>query len=315
MREMIERQTRPAHAHRRRHPRHGAHHQGRDRHRARARGPRPHARHRASRRRSPQIEEREHSSTVERRAPGACDQGRRASHHPGARQPAEQRGALHARPAARSASAVDSEDGNAVTIRVRDNGRGIEPEIKERIFDMFVRGAQRSSRDTSSGLGVGLALARKIVELHGGAHRSRRAKARQRVGVHRAVAGRAGAARIQQPRPRRREPMRAAARRCSSTTTRCGRGARARAAGDGSQHAWSCTAAPRRWRRSRRTSLDVVLPRPRHAGHRRLRSRAAACAPTSGCASRASSRSRAGARKTTGGRRATPASTRTSSSR
>jgi len=54
-----------------------------------------------------------------------------------------------------------------VTTTVRDNGRGIEPELKERIFDMFVRGKHGKS-DTGSGLGVGLALSQKIVELHGG---------------------------------------------------------------------------------------------------------------------------------------------------
>jgi len=58
-------------------------------------------------------------------------------------------------------------DETSVTLHVRDNGRGIEPELKERIFDMFVRGKHGMS-DTSSGLGVGLALSRKIVELHGG---------------------------------------------------------------------------------------------------------------------------------------------------
>jgi PAS domain S-box-containing protein len=52
-------------------------------------------------------------------------------------------------------------------VTVKDNGRGIEPELQDRIFDMFVRG--REARVASnSGLGVGLALSRKIAELHGG---------------------------------------------------------------------------------------------------------------------------------------------------
>ena len=52
-------------------------------------------------------------------------------------------------------------------IRVRDNGMGIEPEMLQRIFDMFVRTGSSASR-SSSGLGIGLALSRRLAELHGG---------------------------------------------------------------------------------------------------------------------------------------------------
>ncbi len=58
------------------------------------------------------------------------------------------------------------EDGH-VALRVRDDGAGIEAEDLDRIFDMFVQGS-RSPGDTHDGLGLGLALVRQIVELHGG---------------------------------------------------------------------------------------------------------------------------------------------------
>ncbi len=61
---------------------------------------------------------------------------------------------------------VREEDGQAV-IRVRDTGRGIDPSQIDTLFQMFVRGRTPLQR-VGEGLGVGLALARNIVELHGG---------------------------------------------------------------------------------------------------------------------------------------------------
>ena len=51
--------------------------------------------------------------------------------------------------------------------RVRDNGIGIAPEMHEQIFDMFAQ-ADRSLERSTMGLGVGLSLSRRLVELHGG---------------------------------------------------------------------------------------------------------------------------------------------------
>jgi PAS domain S-box-containing protein len=60
-----------------------------------------------------------------------------------------------------SAEALDGE----WRIAVDDNGIGIEPDQTERIFGMFQR---LHSRDAFPGTGIGLAIARKVVEGHGG---------------------------------------------------------------------------------------------------------------------------------------------------
>ena len=50
---------------------------------------------------------------------------------------------------------------------VRDNGIGIAPDMREAIFEMFAQ-ADRSLERSATGLGVGLSLSRRLVELHGG---------------------------------------------------------------------------------------------------------------------------------------------------
>jgi signal transduction histidine kinase/ActR/RegA family two-component response regulator len=50
--------------------------------------------------------------------------------------------------------------------RVRDNGKGLEPEFLERIFDMFSQ--SRTVGEPTSGLGLGLHLTRAFAQLHGG---------------------------------------------------------------------------------------------------------------------------------------------------
>jgi len=57
--------------------------------------------------------------------------------------------------------------GQRLRIRVTDNGIGIAPVMLPQIFDMFVQ-ADASLERTTAGLGVGLSLARRLVELHGG---------------------------------------------------------------------------------------------------------------------------------------------------
>jgi PAS domain S-box-containing protein len=57
--------------------------------------------------------------------------------------------------------------GDELTLRVRDTGMGLKPELVPRIFDLFVQGESTLDR-TSGGLGIGLTLAKGLVELHGG---------------------------------------------------------------------------------------------------------------------------------------------------
>jgi signal transduction histidine kinase len=59
---------------------------------------------------------------------------------------------------------VEEIEGQA-ELRVRDCGRGIAPEDLERVFELFTQVEPGSS---PSGLGLGLALVRRLVELHGG---------------------------------------------------------------------------------------------------------------------------------------------------
>jgi len=57
-------------------------------------------------------------------------------------------------------------EGNDVVISISDTGRGIAPDQLERVFDMFVQLPHRGG--SPEGLGIGLALVRQLVSLHGG---------------------------------------------------------------------------------------------------------------------------------------------------
>ena len=63
------------------------------------------------------------------------------------------------------------------TLRVADNGVGITPELLPRLFDLFVQG-DRSLDRSQGGLGIGLSIVKRLIEMHGG-----------RVGAHSAGPG------------------------------------------------------------------------------------------------------------------------------
>jgi signal transduction histidine kinase len=57
-------------------------------------------------------------------------------------------------------------DGSLAAVQVSDSGRGIDPELLPHIFDRFRQGEPQGERQ--GGLGLGLAITRHLVEMHGG---------------------------------------------------------------------------------------------------------------------------------------------------
>lgn len=64
-----------------------------------------------------------------------------------------------------------SVDGEQAVLNVSDTGIGIPPELIDHLFDPFVQGERALDR-SQGGLGIGLTLVRKLVELHGGSVRA-----------------------------------------------------------------------------------------------------------------------------------------------
>jgi signal transduction histidine kinase len=58
-------------------------------------------------------------------------------------------------------------DAGRAVLRVRDNGRGIDPGLLPRVFDLFYQ-VPGPGQQATGGLGIGLALVKSVVELHGG---------------------------------------------------------------------------------------------------------------------------------------------------
>ena len=58
-------------------------------------------------------------------------------------------------------------DANRAVLEIRDNGDGIDADLLHRVFDLFVQGERNLARE-QGGLGIGLTMAQRIVDLHDG---------------------------------------------------------------------------------------------------------------------------------------------------
>jgi signal transduction histidine kinase len=75
-------------------------------------------------------------------------------------------------PAGGSVWLKPTQEGDEVLLRVEDTGIGIEPAMLPRIFDLFSR-EQAAQQVDPGGLGIGLAVVREVVQLHGGSVQAR----------------------------------------------------------------------------------------------------------------------------------------------
>jgi PAS domain S-box-containing protein len=58
-------------------------------------------------------------------------------------------------------------EGGQCVIYVRDNGEGLEPQMMSRVFDLYTQAAPHKEQ-SQGGLGIGLAMAKGLIDLHGG---------------------------------------------------------------------------------------------------------------------------------------------------
>jgi PAS domain S-box-containing protein len=71
-------------------------------------------------------------------------------------------------PGGRVQVGLEQASGQGAVLTVEDNGHGVAPELLPYVFDMFVQGEMPLDR-AAGGLGVGLTVVKRLVEMHGGA--------------------------------------------------------------------------------------------------------------------------------------------------
>jgi PAS domain S-box-containing protein len=64
-------------------------------------------------------------------------------------------------------SLIAEEDGEHIVVSIKDTGIGIHASMLSRVFEMFTQ-VGRSLEQTKGGLGIGLSLAKRLIEMHGG---------------------------------------------------------------------------------------------------------------------------------------------------
>ena len=119
--------------------------------------------------------------------------------------------AKYTEPGGRIERRVRAPTATDAVLRVRDNGIGIAPDMLPRVFDLFAQ-ADRGLDRAQGGLGIGLTVVKRLVELHGGRVEARSDGLGQRRRVRRPAPGAAAARRRdggRAGRHRPREPARA----------------------------------------------------------------------------------------------------------
>jgi signal transduction histidine kinase len=71
-------------------------------------------------------------------------------------------------PTAGTIALIAKRQDNTIQIEVKDDGVGLSPDMLTKIFDMFSQ-IESSIAHTQGGLGIGLTLARRLIEMHNGA--------------------------------------------------------------------------------------------------------------------------------------------------